>query len=43
MKRVVKDPKTRIVGIGLGHALEAHSNPAYQALLINAVRWTAAK
>ncbi|HSI12649.1 MAG TPA: PVC-type heme-binding CxxCH protein [Chthoniobacter sp.] len=40
---VVKDPKTRIIGIGLGHALEAHSNPAYQALLINAVRWTAAK
>jgi len=40
---VVKDPKARIVGIALGHAHEAHSNPAYQALLLNAVRWTAAK
>ncbi len=38
---VVKDPKARIVGIGLGHADEAHRNPAYQQLLINAVRWVA--
>lgn len=38
---VVKDPKTRIVGIGLGHGDEAHANPAYRALLRNAVRWVA--
>jgi type 1 glutamine amidotransferase len=36
---VVKDPKARIVNIALGHAAEAHGNPAYQALLSNAVRW----
>jgi hypothetical protein len=36
---VVKDPKTRIVGIGLGHGDEAHSNPAYQTLIRNAVQW----
>ena len=36
---VVKDPKARIVNIALGHAAEAHGNPAYQALLLNAVRW----
>ena len=40
---VVKDPKARIVGIGLGHAAEAHGNPAYQKLLVNAVRWVAGK
>jgi type 1 glutamine amidotransferase len=40
---VVKDPKAKIVGIGLGHAAEAHGNPAYQKLLINAVRWVSAK
>ena len=38
---VVKDPKAKLVGIGLGHAEEAHSNPAYQKLLVNAVRWVA--
>ncbi len=36
---VVKDPKARIVGISLGHAEEAHTNPAYQTLLKNAVSW----
>ena len=40
---VVNDPKTRIVNIALGHANEAHGNPAYQAMLVNAVRWAAAK
>ena len=40
---VVNDPKTRIVNIALGHANEAHGNPAYQAMLVNAVRWVAAK
>jgi type 1 glutamine amidotransferase len=38
---VVKDPKARIVNIALGHAAEAHGNPAYQALLVDAVRWVA--
>lgn len=37
---VVKDRKTRIVCITLGHADEAHGNPAYKALLTNAVNWT---
>lgn len=36
---VVQDPKARIVDIALGHANEAHSNPAYQTILVNAVRW----
>jgi hypothetical protein len=40
---VVKDPKAKIVGIGLGHAAEAHGNPAYQKLLVNAVRWVAGR
>ena len=40
---VVKDPKAKMVGIGLGHADEAHSNPAYQRLLVNSVRWAAGK
>jgi hypothetical protein len=39
----VKDPKAKFVGIGLGHAAEAHGNPAYQKLLVNAVRWVSAK
>jgi type 1 glutamine amidotransferase len=38
---VVKDPKARIVDIALGHAAEAHGNPAFQKLLVNAVRWVA--
>jgi trehalose utilization protein len=37
----VKDPKTRIVCITLGHAAEAHENPAFQTLLVNAVKWVA--
>ena len=37
----VNDPKARIVNIALGHANEAHGNPAYQALFVNAVRWVA--
>jgi hypothetical protein len=40
---VVKDPKAKIVAIGLGHAAEAHGNPAYQKLLVNAVRWVAGR
>ncbi|MBK1832739.1 ThuA domain-containing protein [Roseibacillus ishigakijimensis] len=38
---VVKDPKTRIVCITLGHDDKAHKNEAYQKLLINAVQWVA--
>jgi type 1 glutamine amidotransferase len=38
---VVKDPQTRIVCITHGHAQEAHENPAYMAMLVNAVRWVA--
>jgi hypothetical protein len=40
---LVKDPKARIVGIGLGHGEEAHTNPAYRKLLQNAVLWVAGK
>lgn len=36
---LVNDPKARIVNIALGHANEAHSNPAFQSILVNAVRW----
>lgn len=36
---LVKDPKARIVNIALGHANEAHGNPAFQSILVNAVRW----
>lgn len=39
----VQDPKTRIACISLGHAEEAHSNPNYIKLLVNAVRWVAKK
>ncbi|MEI6713921.1 MAG: ThuA domain-containing protein [Verrucomicrobiota bacterium] len=37
---VVEDPKTRIVCVALGHAAEAHGNPAYQKLLSNAIFWS---
>jgi uncharacterized protein len=40
---IVKDPKTRIVAITHGHAAEAHENPAYKQMLVNAVRWVASK
>ncbi len=36
---IVKDPKTRIACITLGHAAEAHENPAFKTLLTNAVKW----
>ena len=38
---VVKDSKTRIVGITLGHDDKAHDNPAFKTLLINSVNWVA--
>lgn len=40
---VVEHPKTRIAGITLGHDGRAHSHPAYQALLKNAVLWVAGR
>lgn len=36
---VVKHPRARIAGITLGHDGAAHSHPAYQQLLKNAVKW----
>lgn len=38
---VVNHPKTRIVGIALGHDGESHELEAYQKMLINAIRWVA--
>ncbi len=35
----VKDRKTRIVCITLGHDGKAHDNPAFKTLLINSVNW----
>ena len=40
---IVQHPKTRIVGITLGHDGIAHSLPAYQQILKNAIYWTAKK
>ncbi len=40
---IVKDPKTRIACITLGHAAEAHENPAFKTLLTNAVKWAGAR
>lgn len=40
---VVKHPKSRIVGLTLGHDARAHDLPAFQALLRNAVAWAAGK
>lgn len=38
---VKNDDKTRIVCITHGHDARAHENPAYQTMLVNAVRWVA--
>jgi putative membrane-bound dehydrogenase-like protein len=40
---IVEHPRTRIVGITLGHDGVAHSLPAYQQLLKNAIYWSAKK
>ena len=40
---MVKDPKTRIVCITLGHDDKAHDNPAFKTLLVYAVRWVSSK
>ncbi|MEO5914283.1 MAG: ThuA domain-containing protein [Luteolibacter sp.] len=39
----VKDRKTRIVCITLGHDDKAHDNPAYKAILTNSVNWVAGR
>lgn len=39
---IVHGQPGRIVCLTLGHDDRAHTNPAYQAILTNAVRWTAA-
>jgi type 1 glutamine amidotransferase len=40
---IVKDAKARIVCITLGHAAEAHGNPAFKTLLTNAAKWAGGK
>lgn len=39
----VKDSKTRIVCITLGHDAAAHDNPAFKTLLVNSVNWVAGR
>lgn len=39
----VKDPKTRIVCITLGHDDKAHEHPAFKTILVNAVNWVAGR
>lgn len=39
----VKDQKTRIVCMTLGHDNLAHDNPAYKTILINSVNWVAGR
>lgn len=39
----VKDKKTRIVCITLGHDDKAHDNEAYKTLLVNSVNWVAGR
>ena len=38
---VTEHPKTRIVGITLGHDERAHGHPDYQKILANAAKWVA--
>ncbi len=40
---IVKHPKSRIVGITLGHDARAHDLPEFQTLLKNAVAWASEK
>lgn len=40
---IVKDPKTRIVCITLGHDDKAHTNPSFKKLLTNSVKWVGKK
>jgi putative heme-binding domain-containing protein len=36
---VVKQPKARVVCIALGHDEHSHDHPAYQKILLNALKW----
>jgi type 1 glutamine amidotransferase len=40
---IVNNPKSRIVGIALGHDAESHDLPVYQTLIRNAVKWVSRK
>ena len=40
---IVKDPKARIVAYTHGHDDKSHANPAYKAIITNAVKWLARK
>jgi type 1 glutamine amidotransferase len=40
---IVKNPKSRIVGLALGHDAESHNIANYQNLLRNSVKWAARK
>jgi putative membrane-bound dehydrogenase-like protein len=40
---ITEHPKTRIVGITLGHDERAHGHPDYQKILANAAKWVAKK
>ncbi len=40
---ITKHPKARVANITLGHDARAHDLPAFQALLINAVKWAGEK
>nr|WP_237705503.1 ThuA domain-containing protein [Chthoniobacter flavus] len=40
---IVKHPKSRVVGITLGHDARAHDLPEFQTLLKNAVEWAGGK
>ena len=40
---IVRDPKTRIVCMALGHDEKSHDHPAYKQLLLNSLTWVANK
>ena len=40
---VVQHPKSRIVGLTLGHDGQAHNHPAYRQILLNATQWAGEK
>ena len=40
---ITQHPSARIVGLTLGHDERTHDHPAYQTLLVNAVRWASGR
>jgi type 1 glutamine amidotransferase len=40
---VVKHPQARVVCIALGHDEHTHDHPAYQKILLNALKWVSQK